>query len=75
MDVRGETSGQGRVTGQEARLRYGDGDYVIMTGGTHVRCAVSGRPIPLTALRYWSATRQEAYYGPEEAQQRLLPPT
>jgi hypothetical protein len=31
-----------------------------------VRCAVSGAAIPLTALRYWSVERQEAYAGPGE---------
>jgi len=30
----------------------------------------SGAPIPLEALRYWSAERQEAYAGPEEALKR-----
>ncbi len=74
MDVRGDRSGQSRVDGQEARLRYADGDFVIMTGGSFVRCAVSGRPIPLQALRYWSVARQEAYFGPEEAVQNLAPP-
>jgi len=45
-----------------------------MTSGAFVRCAVSGRPIPLPALRYWSVARQEAYFGPEEAVQNLAPP-
>jgi len=73
MDVRGDRTGQSRVAGQEARLRYADGDFVIMTGGSFVRCAVSGRPIPLEILRYWSVARQEAYFGPEEALQNLAP--
>ena len=29
-------------------------------------CAVSGVPIPLAALRYWSVERQEAYASPLE---------
>jgi hypothetical protein len=37
-----------------------------------VLCAVSGEKIPLDALRYWSATRQEAYATPEIATRRLL---
>jgi len=37
-----------------------------------VRCAVTDRPIPLEALRYWSAERQEAYYGPTEALSRMV---
>jgi hypothetical protein len=71
MDVRGDRTGQSRVDGQEARLRYAHGDFVIMTGGSFVRCAVTGRPIPLEGLRYWSVARQEAYYSPAEAVQNL----
>lgn len=49
-----------------AALHYGDGDYVVLKPGRHVLCAVTGRPIPLDALRYWSIERQEAYVGPAE---------
>jgi len=54
----------------QAVLQYGDGEYVVMKPGRFVVCAVSGRPIPLTSLRYWSPVLQEAYVGPEEALQR-----
>lgn len=54
-----------------AQLHYGDGEFVILKPGHQVLCAVSGRPIPLQALRYWSASRQEAYAGPAEAASRL----
>jgi hypothetical protein len=47
--------------GDEARLRYLDGDFQIVTPGAFVRCAVTGRKIPLDELRYWSVARQEAY--------------
>jgi hypothetical protein len=47
--------------GGEARLRYLDGDFQILVPGTFVRCAVTGRDIPLDELRYWSVERQEAY--------------
>ena len=47
--------------GREARLRYGDADYQILHPGEFVRCAVTGRPIRLDELRYWSVERQEAY--------------
>lgn len=50
-----------------ASLHYGDGDYVVLKPGRFVICAVSERPIPLDALRYWSAERQEAYAGPAES--------
>ena len=55
----------------EAQLHYGDGEFVVLRPGRHVRCAVSGRPIPLETLRDWSASRQEAYAGPDEALSRL----
>jgi hypothetical protein len=62
------------MTDQEARLTYGDGDYSIVRPGRFVRCAVSGRPIPLEILRYWSAGRQEAYFGPEQAVEAMAAP-
>ncbi len=55
----------------EARVRYGDGDYQVLAPGTYVRCAISHRPVPLDALRYWSVDAQEAYAGPDEARQAL----
>ena len=54
----------------EAKLHYGDGEYAILKPGRYVTCAVSGRPIPLEALRYWNPVLQEAYFGPEEALKR-----
>jgi hypothetical protein len=51
---------------QPAQLHYGDGEFAVLRPGDHVVCAVSGRPIPLAVLRYWSAERQEAYAGPAE---------
>ncbi len=59
-----------RPAGDEAKLHYGDGEFVVMKPGRFVRCAVTGAPIPLEALRYWSAERQEAYAGPKEALER-----
>lgn len=51
----------------EALLSYGDNEFVVMRPGRYVTCAVSGRRIPLEALRYWSKARQEPYAGPQEA--------
>ena len=45
----------------EARLRYLDSDFQVMVPGAYVTCAVTGRRIPLSDLRYWSVDRQEAY--------------
>lgn len=47
--------------GGEARVRYLDGDFQVLSPGTYVRCAVTGETIPLDELKYWSVARQEAY--------------
>jgi len=47
--------------GGEAKLRYLDGDFEILRGGSYVRCAVTGRPILIQDLKYWNVDRQEAY--------------
>jgi hypothetical protein len=60
------------TAGQEARLRYLDGDYQIVVQGDYVRCAVSGQAIRLDELKYWSVTRQEAYASAELALKRHL---
>lgn len=45
----------------EARVRYLDADFQILSPGNFVRCAVTGRAIALDELKYWSVKRQEAY--------------
>ncbi|MHA1559165.1 MAG: DUF2093 domain-containing protein [Alphaproteobacteria bacterium] len=47
--------------GGEARIRYLDGDYQVISPGSYVRCAVTGVQIALEELRYWSVAKQEAY--------------
>ena len=47
--------------GREARVRYLDGDFQVLSPGSFVRCSVTGDPIPLDDLKYWSVARQEAY--------------
>ena len=51
----------GRPTDGEAELRYLDADFRIVRPGSFVRCAVTGQPIFLDDLKYWSVARQEAY--------------
>ncbi|WP_375275444.1 DUF2093 domain-containing protein [Methylorubrum thiocyanatum] len=58
-------------TNGEAKVEYGDGTMRVIKPGTYVRCAVTGEPIDLDALRYWNVDRQEAYATPEAAMQRL----
>src|SRR5215813_9116121 len=49
----------------EAEVKYLDGDFRVMRPGAFVRCAVTGTPIPLEELKYWSVDLQEAYLSPE----------
>ena len=51
--------------GREARVHYLAGTFRVLSDGDHVRCAVTGRKIPLDTLRYWSVERQEAYVDAE----------
>jgi hypothetical protein len=57
---------------REARLKYLDGDYQVLKEGDFVRCAVTGTPIRLDELRYWSVERQEAYCSAEVSFRRAL---
>ncbi|HZZ88914.1 MAG TPA: DUF2093 domain-containing protein [Caulobacteraceae bacterium] len=57
-------------TGDIALVRYGDGEIVVLRPGRYVVCAVTGKKIPLEAVRYWNPTLQEAYAGPAQALQR-----
>lgn len=63
-----ETTGRGG----EARLRYLDGDFQIVTPGAFVRCAVTGQEIPLDELRYWNVARQEPYVDAVASLSRYL---
>ena len=48
-------------SGRTARVRYLPGTFRLVSDGDHVVCAVTGAPIPLHELRYWSVERQEPY--------------
>ena len=54
----------------EAKVEFLDGDIRILRPGAYVRCAVTGQPIPLDELRYWSVDRQEAYASPAASMKR-----
>jgi hypothetical protein len=54
----------------EAEIKFLDGDFRVVRPGAYVRCAVTGVPIPLEELKYWSVERQEAYAGPDAVLQR-----
>ena len=56
----------------EAQVDYLDGDFRIVRPGAFVRCAVTGAPIPLEELRYWSVNEKAAFSGPEAVLTFLL---
>ena len=51
-----------------AKLKYLPNNFKILENGDHVKCAVSGKDIPLDKLNYWNVELQEAYFSPLEAQ-------
>jgi hypothetical protein len=57
----------------EAEVKYLDGDFRVVRPGAFVRCAVTGVPIPLEELKYWSVDLQEPYISPEAVLQRHCP--
>ena len=61
-------------TADLAVVHYGDGEFVVLKPGRYVVCAVSSVKVPLEALRYWSPTRQEAYWSPAEFIARMGAP-
>lgn len=58
--------------GHEAEIEYLDGDFRIVRHGSFVRCAVTGQPIALDDLRYWSVEWQEPYASAEISLKRVL---
>ncbi len=56
----------------EANVRFLDGEFQVTSPGEFVRCAVTGDPIPLTDLRYWSVEQQEAYVSAEVSMRRYM---
>ena len=56
----------------EAKLRYLDGEFQVLTPGSFVRCAVTGQTVPIENLRYWSVELQEPYASAEVSLRRFL---
>ena len=54
----------------EAKIRYLDGEVQVLAPGEFVRCAVTGRAIPLEELPYWSVELQEPYADAEVSLKR-----
>ena len=57
--------------GEIALVRYAPGELMVLRPGRYVICAVTGKKIPLEALRYWNVELQEAYASPAIALKRL----
>ena len=57
--------------GGEAVVEYLDSNLRLVKPGSFVRCAVTGEPIPIDQLKYWSVERQEAYSSPQAVLIRL----
>ena len=55
-----------------ATLLYGPNGFRVVKPGHFVLCAMSGVPVPLEELRYWSIDRQEAYASAELSTRRAL---
>jgi hypothetical protein len=56
----------------EAVIEFLDSDFRVVKPGAFVRCAVTGAPVALEDLRYWSVARQEAYASAEVSLRRYL---
>jgi len=56
----------------EAKVKYLDGEFQVISPGDYVLCAATGEPIPLAELRYWSVELQEPYATAEASLRRHL---
>ena len=56
---------------KKAKLHYKHNSFDIIEEGDFVICAISGKQINLEELNYWNVDLQEAYFSPEEANERF----
>ena len=56
----------------EAKLRYLDGEFEVLSPGEFVRCAVTGKQIVIADLKYWSVAAQEPYVSADVSLQRFV---
>ena len=56
---------------KEAKLKYKQGIYEIISEGDYVLCGVSGKKIFLKDLKYWNVELQEPYFSPLEVAQKF----
>ena len=60
------------LRGREAVLRLHQFKFDIVREGGFVRCAVTGRSIPLEELKYWNAEAGEVYIDAQTAHARWV---
>ncbi len=60
------------ATNKPAKLHYMANGFRILVHGDYVTCAVSGAPISLEQLRYWSVAKQQPYATAEAATKAAL---
>jgi hypothetical protein len=56
----------------EAKVRYLDGEFEVVSPGDFVSCAVTGSHIPLADLKYWNVEVQEPYATADVSLKRYL---
>ena len=56
---------------KEAKLKYKQGYYEIISEGDYVLCGVSRKKIFLKDLKYWNVELQEPYFSPLEVAQKF----
>ena len=56
---------------KKAKLIFKHNYFEIVEEGDYVLCAISGKEIFLKDLSYWNVELQEAYFSPEEVQERF----
>ena len=56
---------------KKAKLIFKHNSFDIIEDGNYVLCAISGKEIMLNNLNYWNVELQEAYYSPEEVNERV----
>ena len=57
---------------KKAKLIFKHNYFEIVEEGDFVLCAISGKEIQLQNLNYWNVELQEAYFSPQEANERFL---
>jgi|TARA_B110000459_G_C16176560_1_gene301786 hypothetical protein len=56
---------------KKAKLIFKHNYFEIVEEGDYVLCAISGKEILLQNLNYWNVNLQEAYFSPEEVNERF----